>query len=92
MPYILKINRAKYDKAINQIVERLCDEDDEDDVPGRINYVLFSIVFRYLKRHGIRYYVLNGIMGAIECCKQELYRRVIGPYENKAIEKNGDVE
>ena len=33
----------------------------------------------------------NAMIGALECCKQEYYRRIIAPYEDKKIEENGDV-
>ena len=31
------------------------------------------------------------IIGALECAKLELYRRGVGPYEDIAIAKNGDL-
>ena len=34
---------------------------------------------------------LNELIGALECAKQELYRRVVAPYEEDKIEENGDV-
>lgn len=42
----------------------------------------------YATRHLKRY----DIVGALRCCELEIYRRLAGPYEDKAIEKNGDVE
>lgn len=33
----------------------------------------------------------NAAMGALECAKQELYRRAIAPYEDAAIKRNGDI-
>lgn len=33
----------------------------------------------------------QGAVGALECCKLEMYRRLIGPYEDTAIGRNGDV-
>jgi hypothetical protein len=30
-------------------------------------------------------------VGIIECVKQELYRRVVAPYEDKKCKENGDV-
>ena len=34
---------------------------------------------------------LNAIIGALECAKLELYRRVAAPYEDDKIIENGDV-
>ena len=31
------------------------------------------------------------MIGALECCKQEYYRTVVGPYEDMKIDENGDV-
>ena len=33
----------------------------------------------------------NAMMGALECCKQEYYRTLVGLYEDKKIDENGDV-
>ena len=44
-----------------------------------------------VKRLGGNYAACNTVIGALECAKLELYRRIIGPYEDKAIEKNGDI-
>jgi hypothetical protein len=34
----------------------------------------------------MRYHHINTAIGALECAKLELYRRVAAPYEDKAIE------
>jgi hypothetical protein len=31
------------------------------------------------------------LVGVLECAKQELYRRILIPYEDAKIELNGDV-
>lgn len=33
----------------------------------------------------------NEVIGVLECVKQELYRRLIAPYEDKKKDENGDV-
>ncbi len=38
-----------------------------------------------------KYQTYNDILGALEGAKLELYRRQIGPYEETAIKRNGDV-
>jgi len=35
--------------------------------------------------------LINAIIGALECAKLELYRRVAAPYEDDKIAENGDV-
>ena len=39
----------------------------------------------------MRYQTLNAIVGSLECCKLEVYRRLASPYEDEKITKNGDV-
>jgi len=34
---------------------------------------------------------MNDVMGALAGAQQEFYRRHVGPYEDKCITKNGDV-
>lgn len=58
---------------------------------GELNYVFSIIMQKYIESKGERYQNYNDIMGAIEGAKLELYRRHIGPYENNAINKNGDI-
>ena len=59
---------------------------------GELNFAISVLVDKYLKdKGGIRYAHLNEVIGAIDCAKLELYRRVAAPYEDKKIEENGDV-
>jgi hypothetical protein len=60
--------------------------------PGELNYVFTEIIYNYLERNGEKYQTYNDIVGALECCKMELYRRRVMPYEDKKIAENGDVE
>jgi len=56
---------------------------------GDLNYLLTAIIDRQLDNANYARY--NEIMGALECCKLELYRRMIAPYEDKKKKENGDV-
>lgn len=60
------------------------------DNAGDINYMVTKLCDEYLERKGLRYEHINAIVGALECCKLELYRRVAAPYENQKIRENGD--
>ncbi len=58
--------------------------------PGELNYLLTMTCLSYLKgREGYRFY--NDVIGALECCKLEMYRRAVAPYEDQKIKENGDV-
>ena len=87
MPYILKENRKKYNALLEDLIGIL-KKQPLDQIDGEINY----IVTRILKEvYPLRYFNLNRAVGVLESCKLEFYRRVVGPYEDKKIEENGDI-
>ena len=65
--------------------------DPRPENPGDLNYMFTQICIDYIERYGECYRTFNDIMGALEGCKLELYRRKIGFYEEKKIKQNGDV-
>ena len=95
MPYIPQERRILFENAITDIVEKLgsnYEETHDNTAKGDLNYVIFSIVKRYIDKHGIRYHRLQDFIdGALGHCQRELYRRLSAPYEDAAIKKNGDV-
>jgi len=82
MPYVDKIAR----EALGYVT---VDEAPED--AGELNYVITKVCDEFLKRKGRRYAHVNTVIGALECAKQEFYRRIAAPYENEKIALNGDV-
>lgn len=84
MPYIALNQRDKFEQLIRNIV-CLVDEDVKD---GQLNYIVSSLVYSL---YDTRYKDLNAAIGMLECVKQELYRRVVAPYEDTKIVENGDV-
>ena len=84
MPYIVEDLRDKIDPHVKELVKEL-------NCAGDFNYTIFKLMFLYLDGGKVRYQHLNDMVGMLECCKLELYRRLIGPYEDQAIAKNGDV-
>lgn len=81
MPYIPQ-ERAKALAAI------------ADELPqnsGELNFVLTRTALDYLESKGLSYQSCNDIMGAFEGAKQEFYRRVVAPYEERKIRENGDL-
>lgn len=58
---------------------------------GELNYMLTVFVHDYWDRMGKNYQAFNDIIGALEGCKLELYRRRVAPYEDLKREANGDV-
>jgi hypothetical protein len=59
---------------------------------GELNFALTTIVDKYLQNKGnLRYAHINEVVGALECAKLELYRRVAAPYEDQKMKESGDV-
>jgi hypothetical protein len=84
MPYIKHTDRPQFEDAARELGCRI-------ENAGDLNYVISMIVNIYLKRKTCRYKVINEMIGALECAKLELYRRIAAPYEDTKIEENGDV-
>jgi hypothetical protein len=80
MPYIKKERR-----------EAISSGDAPRDA-GELNFALTNVVDRYLQdKGGLRYAHVNEAVGALECAKLELYRRVAAPYEEQKMKESGDV-
>ncbi len=93
MPYIKVEDRKRIvdtvEKGDRNRIEAVADRIKSE---GDLNYVITYLCHLFIKAKGKRYATLNTVVGVLECAKQELYRRVIAPYENLKIESNGDVE
>lgn len=59
--------------------------------PGELNYMLTRTINDYFANAILDYETYNSAIGALECAKLELYRRLIAPYEDTKIRENGDV-
>lgn len=87
MPYIKQEKRPLYKEDIENLVKKLADQPLKEQ-DGDLNYVVTSIMKMLYQP---RYFNYNRAMGVLEAIKQEYYRRVVAPYEDKKIEENGDV-
>jgi len=74
MPYIDKNQKRSFEDCIKCFKYLTC-------TPGELNYVVTSICNCYLRTKGKNYAHLNDVIGVLECAKQEMYRRVVAPYE-----------
>ncbi|TGD70641.1 hypothetical protein E4634_20915 [Mangrovimicrobium sediminis] len=80
MPYVSKDAREKLETS------------KYPESPGELNYMITRMVDEYLvSKGGLRYTNINEVIGALECVKLELYRRIAAPYEDKKKEETGDV-
>lgn len=78
MPYIDQIRR---------IIEHQSFAKNE----GELNFEIMTLVLDYINNNKLSYATLNSVIGTLECVKQELYRRLVGPYENGKIIEKGDL-
>ena len=86
MPYIKVDDRKKF-KAV--MCPFLVSAELNRLTAGELNYLFTKIIDRQLDNANYARY--NEIIGALECCKLELYRRMLIPYEDKKKKENGDV-
>ena len=68
--------------------DRLCAKIDN---AGKLNYSITLLCDEYINKNGFRYQTMNDIIGALEGCKLEFYRRIASPYEDIKLQENGDV-
>ena len=87
MPYIPKEQRIKIDSAISELVNKMSSLPKADRA-GVLNYTVSTMIDSLYK---LKYSEVNEAIGALECIKQEYYRRIASPYEDIKIEQNGDV-
>jgi hypothetical protein len=86
MPYIEPSQRMPLDPLIEKLAITL----PETDFAGQLNYVVSKLA-AHLLHDKLNYARVNEIIGALECAKLELYRRVAAPYEDTKVDQNGDV-
>ena len=61
------------------------------ETAGELNYQITTLVWRYINTHSQCYTTFNEVVGVLDCAKMEIYRRLVGPYENHKKAENGDV-
>lgn len=79
MPYIKQRERDLIDPSIFQ-----------PNSAGELNYIISQFVKAMLGDNP-KYADFNAAIGALECAKLEIYRRLVAPYEDTKIIENGDV-
>jgi len=91
MPYIANEDRPQYEGQLKALAASIREATaDPTKRAGHLNYAVTRLILDVYGRD-LRYWQHNEIIGMLECCKQEFYRRQTGPYEDVCIKKNGDV-
>lgn len=57
---------------------------------GTLNFMITMHIDAFIGPE-LSYDRINEAIGALECAKMELYRRIAVPYEEKKMRENGDV-
>jgi hypothetical protein len=87
MPYIKKDQRPALDTLIAPLLTHVQSLPLEEQ-DGTLNYSITKIIKGLYPK---KYVHLNRALGVLSAVTQELYRRVVGPYEDEKIKENGDV-
>ncbi len=85
MPYIKQDARHTFESHIQNLAA-------DAENAGDLNYIITKMLHLYLKKKGLKYANCNEIIGALECCKLEMYSRVIEKYETDKANQNGFVD
>ncbi len=92
MPYIKEKDRVSLKYALIEIIDGV-NQLDIEDREGVLNYTISRIVASCMKPDtGWRYTSLAKAHAVFIQAADEFSRRLIGPYEDAAIEKNGDIK
>lgn len=75
---------------IKQHAREYVEDNNEPETAGELNYIITRMLLTYLGPNPT-YFNFNEVIGVLECCKLELYRRTIAPYEDAKCDENGDV-
>ena len=87
LPYIKPENRVKYETVLDELIGILKSLP-VGELDGELNYVVTKMLKEIYPLH---YFSINRAVGVLECIKQEFYRRVAAPYEDRKIKEAGDV-
>jgi len=97
MPYIKQEHRARLDRPIRELADTMAEMAGESAretaVAGFLNYACTSLAIEVLRRRfgRVRYGHVALVTGVFKNVADEFYRRVGAPYEDRQIEKNGDL-
>lgn len=98
MPYITQTDRTILDPHINELAKQIVSilEPSKTDAAfsGVLNYTITRLIMQVIKLKfvSLRYWIIATTTGVLHNVADEFYRRMASPYEDIAIEKNGDVD
>ena len=94
MPYISPEDREHIESAdLGQLIDKLAAalaSVPSGKVGGALNYTICRLAIGSLKPKG--YSQLSDMLGHVHSAETEMRRRLLDPYEDECIEKNGDLK
>lgn len=96
MPYIKQEQRPDIDKKVqslvNEVVFQAGLENPAETLPGILNYTITKLLDKTLstKFGKLRYFQIAMVAGVLSNVESEFYRRLAAPYEDQAMNTNGD--
>jgi hypothetical protein len=87
MPYVTKSDREKYNdilRAINNLKEI--------ENKGSLEFLVFSLMVKYMKTREFRYSTLHDVVYAVQHSADEYRRRFLDKREDEARLTNGDID
>jgi len=92
MPYVKQEQRDVIDPMMDGIMAYVGGTTRTEDLAaGNLNYIITKIISEWVLSKGLRYATINEVKGVLHSVIDEFDRRVVGPYEDRKIEDNGDV-
>ncbi len=94
MPYIKPEIRDRINGVIDTCIDEIHEVVEPENMLGVANYTVTRIVLGLVKQYEPRWRYANlaQVIATLEAAKLEIYRRLVGPYEDEVIKKNGDLE
>lgn len=92
MPYITQNYREELIPLIDQLSQKINEihaNNPKQTRDGLMNYTVTEVIAQVFP--DARYTDMNEIIGFLECCKLEYYRKKAAPYEDKKESENGAV-
>ncbi len=92
MPYITQNYREQLYTEIDALAKKIKQIHEENPAQTRDGLMNFTVTELLNEIYpNARYHQFNEIIGFLECCKLEYYRKKIGPYEDLKEQENGPV-
>jgi hypothetical protein len=98
MPYISQDHRQKLDPLIDRLAMQIVHDAQamgyDGAFAGLLNYTCTRLALKVVRQRfgAIRYWIIAILTGTFKNIADEFYRRIAEPYENRQIEKSGDVD